>query len=491
MNSNDPEISLAEPPQSHPAPAPRTAAARLAVSAALAVASLLLAGLIVRHPLAAYIAKVAPSAALFLNANQPEALATLARHCIIEEANSRRSSSKPQEGEGRESLQLEMLGTGVIAGDTAGQSGYCPVTPGTSRPSIARDLARRAIIASPLAPKALIAAAQAEILLGQDDAALALTRQAAALSLHEAWPHLWLLQNVFERDTDEALRRIDIILRSHIELTPYLAPALTRLAEFPPSRPAVAGLLSQNPPYRTWALEIMRGSATSPATLSTLFEQLTAAGSPPKATEIAGYLWYLFGQKQYEQAYNVWLQSLPAGQLERTGFVFNGAFEPVKVQAPFDWSLSRQQGFDIRIGASTAAAEAAQTGSPGPSGLSVTLRGGHKTYIAAETYTILPPGGFTFAVSWQGHLNGPRGLVWNITCFPSQTRIAQSPMMLSGAKSWTLVSFPFTVPASDCQAQKVELTLAARSASEAIVDGTAWFRDLQIVRRDKADATRN
>ena len=54
--------------------------------------------------------------------------------------------------------------------------------------------------------------------------------------------------------------------------------------------------------------------------------------------------------------------------------------------------------------------------------------------------------------------------------------------MFSGnVPAWTKFEFAFSVPPS-CRAQYVQLVLDARSESEKLLSGTAWYDELRITR---------
>jgi len=55
-------------------------------------------------------------------------------------------------------------------------------------------------------------------------------------------------------------------------------------------------------------------------------------------------------------------------------------------------------------------------------------------------------------------------------------------MNIGSTPVWTEFGVTFTIPPTGCRAQQIQLWLDARSASEQLVTGTAWYDALQIAR---------
>jgi hypothetical protein len=55
-------------------------------------------------------------------------------------------------------------------------------------------------------------------------------------------------------------------------------------------------------------------------------------------------------------------------------------------------------------------------------------------------------------------------------------------MVLGAVPQWKEFEVPVTVPATDCRAQRLELILDARSASERLVSGSIWYKELDLKR---------
>jgi hypothetical protein len=103
---------------------------------------------------------------------------------------------------------------------------------------------------------------------------------------------------------------------------------------------------------------------------------------------------------------------------------------------------------------------------------------------------MLAPGTYELKGHYKGEIIGRRGLQWSITCAgPARNPIGESRMFLGTARTWTDFLIPFTVPDADCRAQKLRLSLTARSASERLVSGSIWYDKMEISRVETSALT--
>ena len=103
---------------------------------------------------------------------------------------------------------------------------------------------------------------------------------------------------------------------------------------------------------------------------------------------------------------------------------------------------------------------------------------------------MLAPGAYELKGQYKGEIIGRRGLQWSITCAgPARNSIGESRMFLGTARTWTDFLISFTVPDADCRAQKLRLSLTARSASERLVSGSIWYDKMEISRVETSNLT--
>lgn len=188
----------------------------------------------------------------------------------------------------------------------------------------------------------------------------------------------------------------------------------------------------------------------------------------------APYMDRLMKTGDSRKAYATFAALLPPDQLTELGYVFNGSFESAPSGLLFDWNLVPTRGVDIGIVSDQAA--------DGQNSLSVTFGGAPTAFQNVRETLILDPGDYHLSgmVKTQD-LKTERGLTWRIYCFGGNRSglLAQSPFF-SGTSDWSPFKVAFTVPATGCDYQSLQLELPARIAAERQIKGQIWVDKLEI-----------
>jgi hypothetical protein len=273
---------------------------------------------------------------------------------------------------------------------------------------------------------------------------------------------------------------------------------LDRMAEnFPETReqafPVFAALLASPAHAAAWNAVAARGPAwlgpfmlstcargVDPSLLLPLFFKRVAAGAATPA-QTGCLVDRLRRAGRWDEAYQVWLNTLPRERLADVGFVYNGSFEYAPSGIGFDWMPARQP--EREVGHSV---DVAQTsGAVGKRALRVSYNGKRQSGAAIAQYLALPPG--RYEMSGFGRPNGMsagRGVHWTVRCVADgkpQAPLADSERFV-GSSEWRRFVFDVTVPES-CRAQVLQLEAVGIDEGPAYVSGTAWFDDLLLRRR--------
>ena len=443
----------------------------------VAVIGSVLAWLILTHSLAAYLADATPQAALALRPAQSAALVRMAEKCL---EWSKGASAPGIEPEGRRTAAAA-----AEACDTKAGTHTATAPPATGPPpakqaydensrAAAADLAERAIRSDPLNAKAFRLLGDTSDLVHDDKQTRELMSAAARLSMHESGAQLWLLQSaLLQGRYEEAAANVDALLRIRPQFAQYLVPALAVMAERPAARGLVTQLLAVNPPWRALFFQLLPKSISNIRTPDELLQGLKASPSPPQTSEISPYLDFLVERQLYDEASSTWLQLLSPEQLALTGNLYNRNFEVAPSGMTFDWRVPLGRNYSINVvpGSSEGRSQ----------GLNIEFLGSRTNFSPVTQLVLLQPGDYTFKGRWKGNVTGLRGLVWKMACVGQNSALGASPMLLGATSTWIPFEFAVSVPASGCKAQLVSLVLDARSASESIVQGSVWIRDLDIV----------
>ena len=341
-----------------------------------------------------------------------------------------------------------------------------------------RSLLELALRKDPLNARALDLLGQVAQLKGDEKRTEQLMQAAVRRSLHNADPAYWMLVKSYQdQDFSSALYYADILLRARGETVQYVVPILAKIAEIPEASAGLKERLKDNPPWRSQFFSGMKNNISDARTPLNLFLALENAPAPSTLAERSPYIEFLVKRNFYDLAYYTWLQFLPAAQLSSLGSLFNGNFETTPSGAPFDWDFNNQEGVIVEV-----------ANHPDNDGYALFMKfgPGRVNFGGIKQLVVLPPGKYQFQGTQKAELVSKKGLFWQVTCAKTSNKsgvqIGKGPAVEGREGAWKPFSFSFTVPRTDCPAQYVRFSSAARSASEQFMSGSVWFDDLQILR---------
>ena len=214
-----------------------------------------------------------------------------------------------------------------------------------------------------------------------------------------------------------------------------------------------------------------------PSVLMALFMKRVSTASATPA-ETACLVERLRGAGRWEEAYQVWLNTLPRERLNEIGFIFNGSFEFAPSGVGFDWTPTRQpereSGHSVEM--------ARSTGGAGKRSLRVGFNGKRQVGNPIAQYLVLAPG--RYVLEGMGRSDGMRagrGVHWTVRCVsegrPGAT-IASSERF-TGSSEWRAFDFELTI-APACRGQILQLEPVVVEEGPAYITGAAWFDDLRL-----------
>ncbi len=337
-----------------------------------------------------------------------------------------------------------------------------------------RSLATRVIKSDPLNATAFRLLAEVT-----EDASRvrALMQAAVKRSRRETIALFWLLNDSYYRkDWALVLEYADILLRTKVQLAPYVVSYLGQMAEDPNGRALLQEQLATSPSWRRVLFNEIPRRVSDVNTPLIIMIALKDAGSAPTDEELRPYLDFLISKERVDLAYNAWLQLMPDDELETLGLLQNAGFDHEPTGLPFDWRISRPRnaviGFEPLEGRTDDQA------------LHISFGVGRVRFPETSQTLALAPGDYRFKGLFRGKIDAKRGLRWQIRCV-GRTRnvLAETEMLIGQFKEWKDFRFEFSVPNdAGCKGQVLRLFHESRSASEELISGDVWFNNLQLER---------
>jgi hypothetical protein len=338
--------------------------------------------------------------------------------------------------------------------------------------SSVEDLARRALLSDPLDSRALsllglVAERKADLARAE-----ALMSLAAARSWRNPAPHVWLFAQAIRRGKfEEALAQADGLLRVSPQYEYTIFPVLTIFGIDPEALAALEGALAANPPWRRSFLASAVANGANDRLMTQLYQSLIRSSQPPTAAEMKPYLDRLILAGRFEEAHQDWrATSSPAETPVR--YPYNGNFEAPLDGLPFNWVFDSISGAEIQI------TEAPDRGNS--RAMRVQFSGARARFGRVGQLLMLAPGSYDLELAVKASsLRTERGPVWQISCAESHALLAETKPV-TGTTPWTDLKVRFSLPASGCNAQWLQLIIPARTASESEIEGEVWFQSFRV-----------
>ena len=363
----------------------------------------------------------------------------------------------PYDGEARASLAGVLSGVGSSARARA----------------VARNLAREAIVRTPLsvvALRSLALAAAAEG--GSKERPSALMIEAERLSRRDFPTEQWLIEQALRKgDVPQAMRHFDIAMRSSVDSRQFLFPMLANASADPRISTALEVRLRERPEWRFGFVNYMASYETNPTRGLAFAREFLNPAVPDERAVLVAYIARLASAGKFAEAWDLY-QHFHFGTAN-TG-VQDGGFEARDGIAPFAWQLT--QDADL---------EAYREPSPAGKGQALALsansgRGG----VVARQLLKLAPGSYTFRATVgdvpTDSFERPQVAIACASETRSPDLLALSPP--AAGEAARPVAGSFSVP-SGCGFQWLSLSIAGDGPAG---DAVPWIDDIAINRSSGA-----
>lgn len=280
---------------------------------------------------------------------------------------------------------------------------------------------------------------------GREADALALVRLGGRLGWRDSQTQIDLIDDaVRRRDDNEAMRRIDSLLRRKPALEPLLLPLLHRAAENENGRKALLARLAAMPPWR--ASFFQRLEYLPPRSVDAherVLAEVMERDGPHPGEELIAHVEKLADRGDYARARKAWitLSRVPESLVLDPDFTRFPVARPFRRASPFEWTARRVPGTAL-----------ARPEGSFAQGLRVDADRSTFGTIVSQ-HIVLPPARYDLTVSTRSTQALESGaLRWNLTCLPSGRPIGASGKPV--AAGW---HEEVAVPRSACTAQLLSL----------------------------------
>jgi hypothetical protein len=344
----------------------------------------------------------------------------------------------------------------------------------------AKNLAERSLRSNPLDDQALVLLALIAERNHDTQRAGILANMAGKRTWRNPGAQLWLFERaVRNRDYPLALQHADAILREYPfndNFRDLIFPTLAAFINYQPSLEALENLLGKTRSWRAVFLQRLPNFPNDQARLFQLFSFLVTSAEPPSAGELLPYMQTLLQKKRYAEAYQIWLNTVPAAQ-RVPHLLYNGDFTQPVDGLPFNWVLTSRPGADVDIVALDAAKE--------KDALRVQFSGARVDFAGVRQLLLLSPGRHEFSGKVKADdLQAARGLWWAVSCADGSKQDLGQTNLVFQTLPWTDFTMDFVVP-DGCPAQQLQLLLPARIPSEKRIEGQISYRSLRISRASR------
>ena len=277
------------------------------------------------------------------------------------------------------------------------------------------------------------------------------------------------------------LRHLVTALDLNPDLWDQLHPALLAVVDNPAYEVLVRRVLSEalaerNPFWWRPFFFYARSNASHLDTVRMLYSIRTGSHTPPTAPEYQQFLARLEQDKQWLEAYFVWLNGLDEEHLAALGNIFNGSFSLPLMNVGYGWRFVNSNGVEVSVGADAAGGNASDG-----KALRVSFSGRKDQQLHLAQYLMLPPGNYQFSGRVRAvALDGGQTPYWRIACMAPEQSVLKDSQGLSATPSWQVFGMEVSIPAEGCELQQLRLLQQSVPEGGKTTRGTLLFDDLVL-----------
>jgi hypothetical protein len=283
-----------------------------------------------------------------------------------------------------------------------------------------------------------------------------------------------ILTQLSQKQYSGALFHADGLLRSRPDMGPQLFPVFVKLLADKTFVSELVKVLGQNPPWRQPLMVHMRSQTKEAGYLYIVMSALHREGVELARTEVSQLINMFISNKNYDQAYFVWLDLLKPEELKLAKGVFDGDFDLDPQNSYFGWTANSRPNSRISV--------ALRPGSQTERGVVIDFSDETQRFANLYQYLKLAPGDYRLSYEAMGrNITTDSGLIWRIRCVEKPSDIGAGVRHAETAQ-WANYTTMIKVPETGCETQILILETDGKAALDAKMSGQLFFDKFAIDR---------
>lgn len=342
-------------------------------------------------------------------------------------------------------------------------------------PEHAEQLLRKAIAlnpgnAAPMEALARVLLAKNEIGAADQMIHFAVERMPARKDIRLSAARYWVQRGQLEK----AMQNWAAALELDPGLGREIYPTLTRIAENQKLLALFKPLAEAPPPWWDDFFKYLSEHGKKLESVVAVASIRHASKVPLSKVERTLLVERLQQDRQWAEAYLVWINGLNAEERSYLGSVFDGGFELPPANAGFGWYFPENPAWVIR--------RKHTYGAEGEKALHIYYPGKDTPLTQVYQPLLLSQGRYVMQMRTRvDRLRIHGGLQWVVRCIDDEERLLGKGPLLVGGSDWETQQFTFEVPDDKtCVGQLLRLEAVRADRDEENVEGEVWFDRLSI-----------
>lgn len=288
-------------------------------------------------------------------------------------------------------------------------------------------------------------------------------------------------------DVEKGLKAMNILLSRTSLYNERLFPPMHTLLQDEEGEKMLLQYAQKAPTWWPSFFAYLAQHETKLDTLTQYYQARTQSEKPLLKNEQIPYINRLIKDKHWQQAHQIWQETLNPAQKKVAGHPYDGGFESELHNEGFAWHFKSTPLVTVALSFTG--------GITGKQALHIAFKNQKQPINFQQVWQqlTLPPGEHTLSLRYRlDDLDTRKGLQWRIRCDnKSNAILGESQPMKGRTDNWKTLSINFNIPSTGsnppppCAAQMLRLEAVSQYAHDQLFKGGLWFDDITIQKGGK------